>query len=198
MKFLRSSELWFIHSDPFIALIHSFLNFFRFSGSVNLVWYITCYSYLFEWDLIIFFLCMYGFPSHDNLRKSMVNISKWTENHVGETTYACKSFPRGTVLLFNYTLHEIALVLPHKQQATILWLPVVCNCPRSRPLLVGNQPRRVAILLLLQNGWKLGQFALKDEILELKHKHRLLRAWQFNVWRSWKRNVFTTSTWSSI
>ena len=48
-------------------------------------------------------------------------------------------------------------------------------------LFFGGKPDEMCILLLLQNGCNLSQFALQDEILQLKHKHRLLRVWQFHV-----------------
>ena len=46
--------------------------------------------------------------------------------------------PNHAITSTNYTLHEIALVLPYKQRAIILLLPAVCNCPRSRPLFGGK------------------------------------------------------------
>ena len=72
---------------------------------------------------------------------------------------------------FNYTLHEIARVLPHKQRAVILWLPSF-----QASFLAGNQTRSVVILLLLQNGWKLSQFALQDEILQLKTQKEIIKS----------------------
>ena len=81
-----------------------------------------------------------------------------------------------------------------------------CNCPLFVTALVpghflaGNQTRRVVILLLLQNGGKLESVSLlcRTKILQLKHRQRLFRVWQFNVWRSWKSNVSTTSNWSAM
>ena len=51
-----------------------------------------------------------------------------------------------------------------------------CNCPLFETALLpdlsfgGKQTRRVFILLLLQNSWKLSQFALQDEILQLRRR----------------------------
>ena len=42
--------------------------FLRIQWICSFVWYTICYSYLFEWDLTVFFLYLYG---HENLRESV-------------------------------------------------------------------------------------------------------------------------------
>ena len=59
------------NSDLFVTLIQSFLislySFYLINHSL-VIWH----SRLFEGDLIVFFSCMYGFPCHENLRRSVV------------------------------------------------------------------------------------------------------------------------------
>ena len=76
-----------------------------------------------------------------------------------------------------------------------------CNCPLFvialvPGLLFGGKPDETCCHSVVASKWlktRVSQFALQDEILQLKHRQRLLRVWQFNVSRSWKSNVFTTS-----
>ena len=54
-----------------------------------------------------------------------------------------------------------------------------CNCPRSGPFF-GGKPDETGCHSVVASTWRnLSQFALQDEILQLKHKQKLLRAYSF-------------------
>ena len=87
--------------------------------------------------------------------------------------YLAKLIPRS-----NYTLHEIALVLPYKQRAIILKLHAVCNCPRSRPLL-GRKPAETCCHSVVASKWSKTQSVCSAE----RQYYTDTDYWQFNVSR---------------
>ena len=78
--------------------------------------------------------------------------------------------------LCNYTSREIALISPYKQRAIILLLPVVCNCPRPRPLLGGISEGgfKVDVTLLLpqmaENSDTSSAMLGENELQQLSYK----------------------------
>ena len=63
-----------------------------------------------------------------------------------------------------------------------------CNCPRSRPLF-GKKPVETCCHSVIASKWLETHLALcRTKILQLQHKHGLLRAWQL---LSWKNNTST-------